>query len=135
MSSDDNFKMSSYDNFKKYEDDRYENIERKKCDKNQVKSYNKKDTSSCDKKDAKSYDDFSSLVYETLCRLPFFLIFIIIILYFIVSTDIYDKYVLYKMNKSFLENDNKTTSGVLVTGLIMGLLTSILFLANSSGYI
>jgi hypothetical protein len=83
----------------------------------------------------KSYDDFSSLAYETLCRIPFFLIFIIIVLYFIVSTDIYDKYILYNINKSFIENDNKTTSGVLVTGAIMGLLTSILFLANASGYI
>jgi len=91
---------------------------------------------STDKKNhTKSYDDFSSLAYETLCRIPFFLIFIIIVLYFIVSTDIYDKYILYNINKSFIENDNKTTSGVLVTGAIMGLLTSILFLANASGYI
>lgn len=112
----------SIDDYKKEKRDTKEGVEKK--------MYEKKE------KKVKSYDDFSSLAYETLTRIPFFLIFIILILYFIVSTDIYDKYVLLNINKSFIdENDNKSTSGVLVTGLIMGLLSSILFLANSSGFI
>jgi hypothetical protein len=114
----------------------YSNKDYLKKEKGDINEDTEKKTRDKKEKNVKSYDDFSSLAYETLTRIPFFLIFIIVILYFIVSTDIYDKYVLYKINKSFIdENDNKSTSGVLVTGLIMGLLSSILFLANSSGFI
>ena len=73
-------------------------------------------------------DDFSSLMYETVKRIPVFLVVLITIIYTIVSTDVFDKYVLYKMNRGFLnENGEKSITGFVVTGILFGIVCAVIY--------
>lgn len=81
-------------------------------------------------------DDLNSIVWDSISGFPFFLLFMTIILYITTSTATFNS-LLKNVNEKFIkqENDEKSNSGIIVTGITLGILLAILHIFNSNNII
>lgn len=77
-------------------------------------------------------DDFSEIAVDGISAISWLLVLLITMIYLLVSTDVFNKSVLSKLNKDFLdETGEKSTSGFIITGIIQGIVTAIIFAARA----
>ena len=81
-------------------------------------------------------DDMGSIVYDGISSIPWFTIFIAIILYILLNTSIFNTHVLRNINPNFEDSmGNKTDSGIIVTGILMGVLLGLMEAMHGAGWI
>lgn len=81
-------------------------------------------------------DDMSSIAWDGLSSIPFFTVLISIVIYILLSTSEYNKFVLHSMSKDFTDDTgNKTASGVVVTGILFGILLGIIEAMRAAGWV
>lgn len=72
-------------------------------------------------------DDISVYLKDVVNAIPFFTMFIIIILYILTSTTIWDEKILPSMGPSMINQigDTKSNKGIIVTGVFLGIIVAI----------
>lgn len=81
-------------------------------------------------------DDMGSIVYDGMSSIPFFTVFIAIVMYILLDSTIYNNNVLRCLNKDFIDDiGNKRPSGIVVTGILFGILLGLFEAMHSAQWI
>ena len=81
-------------------------------------------------------DDMSNIVYDGISKIPWFTMVITIILYILFNTSIFNTHILKNIDKNMVDDmSNKTDSGIITTGIILGILLGLFQAMHSAEWI
>ena len=81
-------------------------------------------------------DDMSSYVMDIMSEIPLFLIVVAAILYVLLDSSIYNNKILAKINSEYIDDvGNKTSNGIIITGIIFGIILGLLNLLHTSNIV